>query len=79
VGVVSKGRKGGVIVRKWTPNTLQMLADFSVDCAAGRKGLSGRIVHGKPNEGKLHVRIDEGSPETGGQVTTALVTYSTIW
>lgn len=36
-----------------------------------------RIVHGKPYEGKLHVRIDEGSPETGWQVTTALVTYST--
>jgi len=37
-----------------------------------------RITHGKPYEGKLHVRIDEGSPETGWQVTTALVTYSTI-
>jgi hypothetical protein len=36
-----------------------------------------RIIHGKPYEGKLHVRIDEGSPETGWQVTTALVTYST--
>ncbi len=24
-----------------------------------------RIIHGKPYEGKLHVRIDEGSPETG--------------
>jgi hypothetical protein len=36
-----------------------------------------QIVHGKPYEGKLHVRFDEGSPETGWQVTTALVTYST--
>jgi len=37
-----------------------------------------QIVHGKPYEGKLHVRFGEGSPETGWQVTTALVTYSTI-
>jgi len=37
-----------------------------------------QIVHGKPYEGKLHVRFVEGSPETGWQVTTALVTYSTI-
>ena len=36
-----------------------------------------QIVHGKPYEGKLHVRFGEGSPETGWQVTTALVTYST--
>ena len=36
-----------------------------------------RNVHGKPYEGKLPVRIDEGSPETGRYLTTALVTYST--
>jgi hypothetical protein len=37
-----------------------------------------RITHGKPYEGKLHVRIDEGSPETERCCATALVTYSEV-
>ena len=36
-----------------------------------------RTVHGKPCEGKPHARFDEGLPETGWLLITALATYST--
>ena len=73
----SKGRKGRVIVLQGLLTPAECSETLALSMPVNENVVHRRTVHGKPCEGKPHARFDEGLPETGWLLITALATYST--
>jgi hypothetical protein len=74
----SKGRKGRVIVLQGVPTPVECSETLALSMPVNENVVHRRTVQGKPCEGKPHARFNEGLPETGWLIITALASYSTV-